>query len=322
MRFSIIIPMYNAQFTLEKCVEGILCQSFGDYEVLIVDDCSTDASAEVAARLVRRDRRISVIASAYRGGAGAARNRGTERAVGDYVLYVDADDRWVRGDLLALLDNRITEQPADVYFFQSVKVTPDGRLLKRYAKPLFARADEVLALEEVYAELVRDGHALAAAWNKCVRRGRMEESGVSFREDVIGEDIDWVLQLFSHAQTICLLNHYAYAYTQHRSRSRSTNKAGPNDLVAIVMDWGRRLEKGTVVHSRAAAGVVAFEYGICMGNHHLLSRENRRLMMDNTHLLRYGLDRKTRMIGRFESVFGYGVTCLAVRTYLLLRKIW
>ena len=177
-------------------------------------------------------------------------------------------------------------------------------------------------LDAVYEDLVRDGQTLAAVWNKCVRRELLLEKGIRFREDVFGEDIDWVLQLFSHVRTICLLNIRAYAYTQHRTVSRSTRREAPNDLVTIVDDWAGRLDAGGVAHTRAVAGVLAFEYGICMGSLHLLTRENRARMRTLAHLLDWGLDGKTRLIRRFYRIFGCNLTCAAVRLYLAMRRIW
>ena len=243
-------------------------------------------------------------------------------ARGEYVVYMDADDYWVEEDLLQELALRIESTPADVYMYQMIKVTEEGTALERYSKPPFSYADKVLPLDEVYQDLVRDGHTLAAAWNKCVRRDLMTEKGIRFREDVLGEDIDWVLQLFSHVRTICLLNLRAYAYIQHKAVSRSTRADAPNDLVEIVTDWARRIAAGGLVHREAVAGVLAFEYGICMGSLHRLSPEKRALMRRSTYLLDWGLDGKTMLIRRFYKVFGYRLTCGAVRLYLAARRIW
>ena len=321
VQISVIIPVYNAADTLERCLDSILAQSFGDFQVIIVDDASTDGSLELAQRWVKQDARFVVIPAAH-GGAGAARNAGLPFATGEYVVYMDADDYWVQEDLLQNLVDQIHREPADIYMYQMIKVTEEGTVLERYTKPPFTNADRVLPLGDVYQDLVRDGHTLTAAWNKCVRRGLMTEKGIAFRENTFGEDIDWVLQLFSQAQTICLMNIWAYAYTQHKTPTRSTRSDAHNDLVAIVMDWAERVDTGGMAHTASVAGVLAFEYGICMGRYHLLAREKKRIMVQNTHLLRYGMDRKTMLIRRFYNIFGYHLTCAAVRVYLFLRRIW
>lgn len=321
MLFSIIIPAYQTQNTLARCLDSVLSQSVQDFQILIVDDGSTDATKGEAARYAAGDSRIQVISTAHFG-TGAARNRGLEKAEGEYVLFLDADDYWIREDLLETLRSRIQHHPTDVFMFQMVKVAENGTVLKRYAKPRFYHDNMVLELKDIYQDLVKDGQALASACNKCVRRSLMEQRHVLFREDVLGEDIDWVLQLFSNVQTISLLNLDAYAYTQHHTESRSSSKEAPDDLVTVVADWSQRLSRGNVSHARAVAGLVAFEYGICMGSNHLLSPDRRKAMRANEHMLKYGLDKKTKLIFRFYKLFGYSLTCLAIRLYLLLRKIW
>lgn len=321
MQFSIIIPVYNGEVTLGKCLDSILRQTFRDFQAVIVNDASTDGTLALAQAYAAVDDRFTVI-SADCGGPGGARNVGLSVATGEYVVYMDADDYWVRSDLLEILADRVRNQSADVYMYQMAKVTEDGTVLERYDKPPFVSADRVLPLGAVYQDLVRDGHTLAAAWNKCVRRELLLNKEIAFREDVLGEDIDWVLQLFSHIETICLLNLRAYAYTQHQTVSRSTRRDAPNDLVTIVADWTQRIDSGGVAHQEAVAGVLAFEYGICMGGHHLLNKENRRFMIGHTHLLNWGLDGKTRLIRRFCGFFGYHLTCWAVRLYLAARRIW
>ena len=321
MCISIIIPVYNGAQTLNRCLRSILAQDFEDYQVIIVDDGSIDDTLALAQEWAARDQRFQVV-SQHCYGPGKARNVGLTLARGEYVVYMDADDYWPRQDLLRNLAERIEKDVADVYMYQMVKVTEDGTVLERYTKPPFANTDRVLSLDEVYEDLVRDGHTLAAVWNKCVRRKLMLKKDIRFREDVLGEDIDWVLQLFSHVRTICLLNIRAYAYTQHRTVSRSTRSEAPNDLATIVDDWARRLGKGDIAHTKAAAGVVAFEYGICMGNYHRLSWENKKRMRRNAYLLDWGLDGKTLLIRRFYKILGYDLTCVAVRMYLLMRRIW
>lgn len=321
MRFSIIIPAYNAASTLGKCLDSIGRQSYRDFQVLIVDDGSTDGSRAIATEYASRDPRFHLVTTAHRG-TGAARNSGLDHAQGEYILYMDADDSWIRPDLLEQLNCRIESHLTDVFMFQMVKVTEDGKVMTRYTKPRFQQENTVLALKDIYQDLVKDGQTLASACNKCVRRAVLLEYGIRFREDIIGEDIDWVLQLFSHVQSICLLNLNAYAYTQHRGASRSSHPDASNDLVTIVREWGAYATQDDAAHARAVAGLVAFEYGICMGSYHRLSRENRRVMRKNVRLLEYGLDKKTRMIAEFYGIFGFSLTCLAIRIYLLLRRIW
>lgn len=321
MRFSVIVPMYQAQDFLQKCLQSIAAQSFGDFEALLVDDGSTDDTYAIASAFADSDPRFRAIHTDHKG-TGAARNAGFACARGDYVLFMDADDTWRSQDLLEQLNRQIEIDSADVLMFQMLKVTEDGKVLTRYTKPRFQQENTVLPLQDVYQDLVRDGQTLASACNKCVRRTLLMTQRILFREDILGEDIDWVLQVFSHVQTICLLNLDAYDYTQHQSPSRSAHPDAPNDLVTIVREWGAYGTGQHAAHPKAVAGLVAFEYGICMGSYHKLSRENKQLLRENVSLLQHGLDRKTKLIQKFYRIFGFALTCLAIRFYLRLRRFW
>ena len=189
MLFSIIIPMYNTESTLDRCLSSILKQQYQDFQVILVDDGSEDGSLSIAHSYAQRDDRFFVASSCH-GGAGAARNKGLAYASGDYILFMDADDCWISDRLLMQLHCRITQDRPDVLMFQMYKVTESGTVLTRYTKPPFQNENKVLELKDVYLDLVRDGHTLAAAWNKCIRRTLLLSHGILFREDVLGRSSD------------------------------------------------------------------------------------------------------------------------------------
>ena len=318
--FSIIIPVYNGQKYIYKCIQSILDQSYQDYEIILVDDGSTDQSWQVAGKLAERVSQLTCIHT-ERHGTGAARNIGLDHASGDYILFMDVDDYWLNPSLLEILQDKIIQHETDVYMYQMLKVTEDGEILEKYRKERFYHDQMVLGIKDVYQDLVRSGQVLASCCNKCIRRELLEHYEIRFLEDVYAEDIDWVIHLFSHAKTICLMNLDAYAYVQHKEISRSNISEAPDDIVKMIQNWSARLASKKVPHARAVAGFLAFEYGICMGNYQYLSKDSRKVMRDHEYLLKYGLDRKTWMIYRFHSVCGYPLTCRAIRFYLFLRKI-
>ncbi|MDU6651732.1 MAG: glycosyltransferase family 2 protein, partial [Streptococcus vestibularis] len=92
MKFSIIIPAYNVADYLENCVESILKQTYDNYEVIIVNDGSTDETGKIADDLSLQFKQINVIHQSN-GGASKARNTGMKEVVGDYILFLDGDDK-------------------------------------------------------------------------------------------------------------------------------------------------------------------------------------------------------------------------------------
>lgn len=93
-KVSIIVPVYNAEEFLQETIETVLAQKETDWELLLVDDCSTDGSRAVIERCSNQDARVRLVAQPENRGAAAARNRGVEEAEGRYIAFLDADDLW------------------------------------------------------------------------------------------------------------------------------------------------------------------------------------------------------------------------------------
>lgn len=102
MKLSIIVPVYNVENTLKRCVRSILCQDFNDFELLLIDDGSTDNSGFLADTIAEKDNRIKVYHK-ENGGLSDARNYGIERALGEYITFIDSDDEIKDGTLLPLM---------------------------------------------------------------------------------------------------------------------------------------------------------------------------------------------------------------------------
>ena len=112
-RFSIIVPAYNAEKFIEKCIKSILNQTFENYEIIVVNDCSTDNTKE---KLKKYEDKIKVIDNKKRKCAGGARNRGIEAAIGEYIILLDSDDHFYDKTVLQKLDNIIGDNEADAVY--------------------------------------------------------------------------------------------------------------------------------------------------------------------------------------------------------------
>ena len=112
MNISVIIPMYNAERYIRKCLDSIISQTYQNLEVIIVNDGSTDSSREICEEYVLKDKRITLVNTENRG-AGSARNTGLEMATGDYVSFIDSDD-YICSDYYERLSKMIQETNADI----------------------------------------------------------------------------------------------------------------------------------------------------------------------------------------------------------------
>lgn len=318
--YSIIIPAYNAEKYIEQCVQSVLAQTCRDYEILVISDGSDDRTEKIARKIAESELNVFFMSIPH-SGAGAARNAGMRKAQGRYVIFLDADDYWTNPFLLEHLRRKILRNEPDVIMFQMDKCREDGTVLKQYRKGPFPGDKECYRLKEVYETLVYDGQVLASSCNKCVRYSLLVEKNIVFQEGGLAEDIDWVLQLFSHVKSISFLDEISYAYRQHKGYSASNDTQGPDYQARMVEDWAARLKRHEVPNARAVSGLLAFEYGICLGYSQFLSPEMKQMLKDHRYLLEYALDRKTCMIKKFHRIFGLRITCAAVRFYLFLRRL-
>lgn len=125
---SVIIPVYNAENTLKKCVESILLQSFADFELILVDDGSKDGSCELCDSFAQADKRV-VVFHKINEGVCATRNFGLDRAKGEYVCFADSDD-YVSPDWLKLLIQGIKNHPNSLVLSNVLMVEPDKQYLR------------------------------------------------------------------------------------------------------------------------------------------------------------------------------------------------
>ena len=123
-KISIIVPVYNVEKYLKKCVSSVLEQTFSDFELILVDDKSPDSSGLLCDTLSKKDTRIRVIHREQNGGLSAARNSGIEVMRGEYVLFLDSDD-FLHREALSSVYNAIIENNADIAVMSPVSVTDD-----------------------------------------------------------------------------------------------------------------------------------------------------------------------------------------------------
>lgn len=196
LKYSIIIPVYNAEATLNKCVDSILGQQFADFEVILVDDGSKDGSLHICEEFARKNSRVTVIHK-ENGGVSSARNRGLEIAKGTWVTFVDSDD--YLGD--GFLQNE--ELTADIVFGSYLNVI-DAREAGGFSSKVMREA----SLSDVVARYGND----TILRGPCVKWFRRDLIGnIRFPEDMkVGEDTCFVWQYLSRCQTYAVLPQCTY----------------------------------------------------------------------------------------------------------------
>ncbi len=188
MRISIIVPVFNIEKHLEKCVESILAQRSAEYEVLLVDDGSEDRSSEICDGYAAGYRNVRVIHK-ENGGLISARTAGLSLATGEYIMFVDGDD-WLEKDCLAGVASILDKAGPDLICFGSKFIYPDRTECQQYPYSGLYGRDRIV--RELFPILIEDsfGHYLhSAIWGKVFRKAllsevyRVVDRGIGMGED-------------------------------------------------------------------------------------------------------------------------------------------
>jgi len=185
VRFSVIIPVYNKADTIRKTLESVFSQTYKDFEIIIVDDGSSDNLQEA---LAVYENRISVIRQ-ENGGVSVARNTGIKNATGDYVCFLDADDLW-KENHLSVLSELIDKYPDCGNFVTSHIVTDGERMILDTSKYLTEFGDD-LQTEDFLGLLNSTSYSVVHTNSVCIKRTVFDDFDIHFEEGVrIGEDSD------------------------------------------------------------------------------------------------------------------------------------
>ncbi|OKI90612.1 bifunctional glycosyltransferase/CDP-glycerol:glycerophosphate glycerophosphotransferase [Streptomyces sp. CB02414] len=214
-RFSVIVPAHQVQAYLPACLESVLSQSYPDFELIVVDDCSPDACGEIADEFAARDARVRALHLPRNGGLGPARNAGMERAGGDYLVFLDGDDTLTPHALRAVADRIKETGEPDVLVYDYARTYWTGEAVRNQAAAhLTERGPAPFRLAD-RPELLK---LLMVAWNKTVRREFAEREGFTFPPGYY-EDTPWTYPVLMTAESIATLDRVCVHYRQRRHGS-------------------------------------------------------------------------------------------------------
>ncbi|TLS46432.1 glycosyltransferase [Streptomyces montanus] len=211
-RFSIIVPVYKVQGFLRECLDSILTQSFADFEVIAVDDCSPDNCGTIIDEYAALDRRVTAVHLPENVGLGRARNAGVGHATGDYLLFLDSDDVYTPGALRAIDERLTVTDDPDVLVFDHVRLHWWGRSGRSLTADLLASAGtdtfDILNSPQ-YLRL------FLVAWNKAYRRDFFTGHGFAYRPGLY-EDAPVTYEALVCARRIACLDRVCVEYRQRR----------------------------------------------------------------------------------------------------------
>lgn len=219
-RYSIIIPVYNAENTIERCVNSILNNTCQEFEIILVDDGSSDDSYKKCCSIARKDSRIRIASNISNRGVSYTRNHGLRMASGEYILFVDSDD-WVDDDYIAGFDRVIREFGADLVICgyvnhdEKMNSSLDFRAWTDFSDVKACNIDQ--SLLDLYKDTL-----LQQLWNKVFVNRIIQQYELRFDETIsIGEDFRFILHYLERGriEEAILLNKTPYHYMRDQDGS-------------------------------------------------------------------------------------------------------
>lgn len=311
IKYSVIIPVYNVEKYLKQCVNSILAQTEKDFEMILVDDGSTDNSGRICDEYADADDKISVIHQ-KNGGLSAARNSGINIAVGEYLVFLDADDYLDIGALehlsrvIGTHNYDVIVNRADRYDEKEERIYPCSYLLDEGS---FKKHSPI----QLYQELLHQKTFTFTAWIFVVSRSFLLDKELFFYPGLLHEDELWTPYLMLQAKKIGCNNNHFYYYRVNRNQSimagRNIEKAFSlvfimNQLLSDGMGEKYGYEERCVLNRRASDIYLSLLYILSEYRDQDRYKELKEQIKGKQKILLYRETNRERLIKTCISCFG------------------
>ena len=271
IKISVIIPVYNVEKYLRECLDSLINQSFMDFEVICIDDGSTDKSYKILEEYSQKDSRIKVLKQEHNG-AGAARNLGIEIAKGKYIQFLDSDD-YFEPDMLEELYNTAEEFGADMAVCSARKVDEAGNIVES-GNPHSPIKLEICPINKPFSkkDFPKDIFSLfsSAPWNKLYLKSLIVDNNLKFQNISSCNDIGFVRIADACAERIVVINKELINYRFNRSGSiantraaKTTNLLKAGGYVKDFLVKNNLYELLKDAHINAMKKTVSWEISMC-----------------------------------------------------------
>ena len=234
-KFSITSPVYNTSAYLREFFDSVLNQTFSDFELIMVDDGSTDGSLEICREYAEKDNRIKVLTQKNQG-AGPARNKGIENSAGDYLLFFDSDD-WVDAHILETLDRVLSKNDTDLLIYGAEEVIFSKDNLEKDRVPTVPAQLDLnteRACRDVFCDLIFSS-IINVPWNKVYKRSIVEKYIIRFANTRRAQDAFFNMDYYRHIASLLTIQDKLYFY--RGNDQQKVWKKFPKDLYKIDIKY-------------------------------------------------------------------------------------
>lgn len=238
---SVIVPVYNCEKYIDKCINSILNQTFKDFELILINDGSLDKSPEICNFYKQKDKRVRVIHKKNEG-VSSARNIGIDIANGEYITFVDSDD---------YLNDTFLETSISIMKNHKVDLYMSGLVMESYNNGKISRVDKYAGKSNIYnvRSLLENLHidypliCICGPWCKLFKKEILEKYNIKFNTNMsLGEDTDFNLNYLEHCKKIYFCENSDYHYVRNNEESLFTRyNEDSYDIHVLVYDKMRTL---------------------------------------------------------------------------------
>ena len=325
VKFSIIVPVYNVEQYLKDCIESILKQVFKDYEILLIDDGSTDSSGLICDEYAASYPQIKVIHK-KNGGLSDARNVGIKKAKGEYLIFIDSDDYIELGTLDNFNNQLEKSNYPDVLITRIKKVFIDTGTVKYMDEDLPLDLINKGFKNEIISAMFSRSNSLWPAVRYIVKRSLIIDKNLKFAVGYLHEDLDWTSKLFLGAETYAALDFYWYNHRIGREDSITTNNINSKRTLDVIELVAKNIEDvqynkidsstRDIIYQRLVKSLFSslsnYKYYDHEGKKKVINSLNR-----NKNVFKYTILLRHKLFVSFSKIFNYNI---AFRIMNILHK--
>lgn len=266
MKLSVIIPVFNVRKYLEECLDSLLCQTFKNFEIILVDDGSWDGSEKICDEYASSDERVKVFHKNNKGPS-SARNYGIDNAVGEYIMFVDSDDY--------IGDCRFFERIVELMLCSNFDVLVYGctrinDVTKLVVEKSLEKLDKINSIsEESRIEwLVKNNKFAASAWLHVLKREYLIENSLKFNEEYpTGEDLEWIFRVMLTDPVIMGIDctDYVYRIRENSLCTREKESKFWQYRYKVIVEGMESIKNSNSKNKVAFLGYMSYLYYILLG---------------------------------------------------------
>lgn len=270
---SVVVPIYNVEKYLDRCITSVVNQTYANLEIILVDDGSPDGCPQICDTWAQKDSRIRVIHK-ENAGLGMARNTGIDYATGEYICFFDSDD-YVASETIEVCVSAANANKGDLVIFGHTNVTPEGQILGVHQpcppKQMFVGEEITHMLLPMAISLdLKTGenwNLMQSACTKLYSMAVIRKSGWRFvsEREIISEDFYSLTELFGYLDRVCVLDRAFYYYTVNQASLSHSYKPDRFERIKTFYESMRSLSQRMQIANVLDQPIKAITFGFCIG---------------------------------------------------------